>query len=91
MDAKVKERVIRIATDLFLRHGIKAITMDYIAGQLGMSKRTLYEIFKDKDSLLLSCVQYVDEERAKDAEEIKKGLPIPLNYFFLYIKGLYKN
>ena len=72
MDAKVKERVIRIATDLFLRYGIKAITMDYIAGQLGMSKRTLYEIFKDKDSLLLSCVQHVDEERVKEVEEIKK-------------------
>ena len=60
MDANVKERVIKTAANLFVRHGIKAITMDYIAGQMGMSKRTLYENFKDKDSLLLSCIYYLE-------------------------------
>ncbi|HIU54190.1 MAG TPA: TetR/AcrR family transcriptional regulator [Candidatus Gallibacteroides avistercoris] len=91
MDAKVKERVIRIATDLFLRYGIKAITMDYIAGQLGMSKRTLYEIFKDKDSLLLSCVQHVDEERVKEVEEIKKKTTNSIELFLsVYQRSLQK-
>lgn len=83
MDANVKERVIKTAANLFVRHGIKAITMDYIAGQMGMSKRTLYENFKDKDSLLLSCIQYLDEEGKKEVDEIKKKSTNSIEFFLL--------
>lgn len=83
MDANVKERVIKTAASLFVRHGIKAITMDYIAGQMGMSKRTLYENFKDKDSLLLSCIQYLDEEGKKEVDEIKKKSTNTTEFFLL--------
>ncbi len=83
MDANVKERVIKTAANLFVRHGIKAITMDYIAGQMGMSKRTLYENFKDKDSLLLSCIQYLDEEGKKEVDEIKKKSTNSIEIFLL--------
>ncbi len=83
MDANVKERVIQTAANLFVRHGIKAITMDYIAGQMGMSKRTLYENFKDKDSLLLSCIQYMDEENRKEMEEIRKKSANSIEFFLL--------
>ena len=83
MDANVKERVIKTAANLFVRHGIKAITMDYIAGQMGMSKRTLYENFKDKDSLLLSCIQYLDEEGKKEVEEIRKKSTNSIEFFLL--------
>lgn len=83
MDANVKERVIKTAANLFVRHGIKAITMDYIAGQMGMSKRTLYENFKDKDSLLLSCIQYLDEEGKKEVEKIRKKSTNSIEFFLL--------
>lgn len=83
MDANVKERVIKTAANLFVRHGIKAITMDYIAGQMGMSKRTLYENFKDKDSLLLSCIQYLDEEGKKEVDEIRKKSTNSIEFFLL--------
>lgn len=72
MDASLKERVVKTAANLFVRHGIKAITMDYIASQMGMSKRTLYENFRDKDTLLLSCVQFMDDETEKETDEIEK-------------------
>ena len=34
--------------DLFTKYGIKSVTMDFIAEELGVSKRTIYELFKDK-------------------------------------------
>lgn len=40
-------RIIEQATPMFLHYGIKAVTMDMIAARLGMSKRTLYENFKE--------------------------------------------
>ena len=54
MTNDLKQRIIETSFALFLRHGIKSITMDYIASQVGISKRTLYELFKDKDQLVLS-------------------------------------
>jgi AcrR family transcriptional regulator len=41
---------------LFFRNGVKSMTMSDIANELGISKRTLYEIFQDKEELLDECI-----------------------------------
>lgn len=47
-----KERIIVQTSKMFVEQGIKAVRMDDIARELGVSKRTLYELFSDKESLL---------------------------------------
>jgi TetR/AcrR family transcriptional regulator, cholesterol catabolism regulator len=47
-----KQRIVEEAALMFRTYGIRAVTMDMLANQLGMSKRTIYEVFKDKDELL---------------------------------------
>lgn len=54
MDYKV--RITEEAAVLFMKYGIRAVTMDSIAHHLGMSKRTIYEQFADKDELLMSVI-----------------------------------
>ena len=56
-------RIIEQATPMFLHYGIKAVTMDMIAARLGMSKRTLYENFKEKNELLLACLEKAEDDR----------------------------
>lgn len=73
MDAELKLRIIRKASELFLAHGIRAITMDFIATETGISKRTLYEIFADKDSLLIKTLEYQEEQNGKEREESAKN------------------
>lgn len=73
MILNLKERVIIKASSLFIRCGIKSVTMDYIAGQLGISKRTLYENFKDKDELLLECLKYIDTKNREELTRIMIG------------------
>ncbi|GHV58820.1 TetR family transcriptional regulator [Bacteroidia bacterium] len=53
---ELKERILNEAGILFFKNGIKSVTMSDIAESLGISKRTLYEVFRDKDDLLESCV-----------------------------------
>jgi AcrR family transcriptional regulator len=53
---ELKERILQEAGILFFNNGIKSVTMSDIAESLGISKRTLYEVFRDKDELLESCV-----------------------------------
>ncbi len=51
-----KERILLKAQELFMRFGIRSVSMDDIANQLGMSKKTLYQFFADKDELVDAVV-----------------------------------
>jgi AcrR family transcriptional regulator len=64
-----KERILEKATDLFMRYGIRSITMDEIAAQLGISKKTIYQFFTDKDAM----VEAVMNEEMKRNEEGCRG------------------
>jgi AcrR family transcriptional regulator len=50
------ERIILGGEELFLKAGIKSITMDDVAKHLGMSKKTIYQFFKDKNELVVALV-----------------------------------
>jgi len=49
---EMKERIINGAMELFMRYGIKSITMDDLASYLGVSKKTIYQYVKDKNDLV---------------------------------------
>jgi AcrR family transcriptional regulator len=51
------ERIISGGEELFLKAGIKSVTMDDIAKHLGMSKKTIYQFFKDKNELVFALVR----------------------------------
>ncbi|MCR5712399.1 MAG: TetR/AcrR family transcriptional regulator [Prevotella sp.] len=59
----LKERILETAMTAFAQYGIRAVKMDDIASGLSISKRTLYEIYGDKESLLLACVKKKHEEK----------------------------
>lgn len=46
---------------MFYQHGIRKVKMDDIAKRLRISKRTVYEIYADKEDLLLEVLQHSDE------------------------------
>lgn len=52
----IKERIIAHTTGMFARCGVKSVRMDDIASEMGISKRTIYEIFCDKENLIMECL-----------------------------------
>lgn len=71
-EMELKDRIIEESTKLFLQHGLKSIRMDDIASHMGISKRTLYELFRDRENLVLNCIGYFyDCQYAKHNEHIK--------------------
>lgn len=50
----IREKILDGAGNLFIKEGIRVVTMDAIAQSLGISKRTIYENFKDKEDLIHS-------------------------------------
>lgn len=73
----MRERIQQKAEELFHRYGIRSITMDEIAAQLGISKKTIYQSFSDKDELVTAVFDkhmvenkekcLADREKSKDA------------------------
>lgn len=55
---ELREKILEGTIEAFNQKGIK-FTMDDIAGTLGMSKKTIYMVFHDKEELLLAMVDYV--------------------------------
>jgi AcrR family transcriptional regulator len=51
-----KERILIKAEELFMQYGIRSVSMDDIANNLGMSKKTLYQYYTDKDELVDAVV-----------------------------------
>ena len=52
MTADLKNSILQKTENLFLKYGIKSVTMDDIARELGISKKTLYQFFENKTDLL---------------------------------------
>jgi AcrR family transcriptional regulator len=52
-----QEKILKKSLELFFKYGIKRVTMDDIAKELGMSKKTIYQYHKEKDDLVYQlCV-----------------------------------
>jgi hypothetical protein len=66
----LRERVIAAGQELFHKRGIRAVTMDDVSHQLHISKRTLYQLFDTKESLLLACQQKAMAEHQQQIEHI---------------------
>ncbi len=65
-----RERILQGAEELFFSRGIKSVTMDDIAQSLGMSKKTIYASFSDKDEIVLMMMRAKLEEDKKEISAI---------------------
>lgn len=67
----LKERIITITIQQTTQVGVSSTTMDHIARLCGISKRTLYELFPDKLTLLTEAMRYsINKQRTKLSEII---------------------
>jgi TetR/AcrR family transcriptional regulator, cholesterol catabolism regulator len=65
-----KQRILEEAATMFRTYGIRSVTMDMLANQLGMSKRTIYELFNDKDELLHGVLIWMREKQSEVMNKI---------------------
>lgn len=68
-----RQKVIITVARIISDYGVKGLKIDEIASELGMSKRTIYENFKDKKDIIAACVDYMVEQRMKREDEILKN------------------
>ena len=85
---ELRERIVCAATLLFQQHGIKQVRMDDVASKLGISKKTLYGAFADKEAILLEVVKLTSASLCTGIKEILASSSNVVEQIFLLYKRI---
>lgn len=85
---EVKERILTKAADLFMRYGIRSITMDEIAAQLGISKKTIYQFFTDKDDMVSAVIDEEIRRNENECNQFRQDARDAVHQVFLALESL---
>lgn len=83
-----REIIIECASKMFVAQGVKAVRMDDIAQELSMSKRTLYELFGDKEELLYQSLLHFLVEGHKRRNEQCRSVENSLEIMLLCLRDM---
>lgn len=75
---------------MFLRYGIRSVSMDDIATQLGMSKKTIYQFFSEKDELVTAVMDDEVNHTQHKCEMCKKNARNAVEEIFLTLERMYE-
>ncbi|MDD3789819.1 MAG: TetR/AcrR family transcriptional regulator [Petrimonas sp.] len=82
----IKNRIVKQAGNLYYQYGIKNTSMDELASSLGISKRTIYENFKDKEEILLYYLKQLRDERNTAFQEFLQESDNIIEFFIRIIE-----
>jgi TetR/AcrR family transcriptional regulator, cholesterol catabolism regulator len=71
-----KEDILKQAGELYFKFGIKSVTMDDVASELGSSKKTLYQHFKDKADLISQVIDYYIKNPQFSLNNVEHGMQL---------------
>jgi AcrR family transcriptional regulator len=72
-----EEKILVGAEELFFKYGIRSVTMDDIAKHLGMSKKTIYQYYKEKDEIIHKLMQaHIKKDECTFSESYEKAANI---------------
>lgn len=91
---EIQERIAQKAHDLFLRYGVRSISMDEIASHLGISKKTIYQVYADKNALVNRVAEMVICNNTRESALIRATSRNPVHEILVakdLVKGMLNN
>jgi len=79
IEMEPQEKILKTSLELFFKYGIKHVTMDEIAKELGMSKKTIYQFYKEKDDLVNQLCGIELKEQEKQFDDMNKTAKDPIH------------
>ncbi|MFP4089015.1 MAG: TetR/AcrR family transcriptional regulator [Cyclobacteriaceae bacterium] len=67
-----KEHIAKAAEDLFMAYGVRSVTMDDISKRLSISKKTIYQYYRDKDEIVCLVTERVLQKEKEKMDAIKE-------------------
>lgn len=68
----IRQNIITTAEELFIRYGFKRVTMDDIAREMTMSKKTIYQFFKDKNEMVCAVTEEHLQREEMQMEQLER-------------------
>ncbi len=87
----IKEQILLTAFDLFSQYGVRSVSMDDIAHNMSISKRTIYEFFEDKEALLIEGMKLNSKHLSLHIEQLEKEPYTVMEVILLFYEELLKN
>jgi AcrR family transcriptional regulator len=81
-------RILLKARDLMLQSGLRQVTMDDLAQELGISKKTIYQYYKDKDDLVKAVVNLELKEHEITCKDCKSKAENAIHEMFLLMENM---
>lgn len=88
MKSKIRDRIIEAAEKRFSQYGFRKVTVDDIASDLGISKKTLYLHFKSKEAIAWAVKERMHRDIDKLLQRAKREIPDPIERFKKIIAGV---
>ncbi len=85
-----KDKILPIVFELYMKYGIKSISMDDISRALGISKKSLYEVIKGKDELVHQIVHFHISNERKETQVIIEKSSNAIEVMFLTTRHVLK-
>jgi AcrR family transcriptional regulator len=86
----MENRILLKARELMVLNGVRYMTMDDLANQLGISKKTIYQFYKDKESLVLSVVELELEEQRLMCSKSHENADNAVHEMFMVLEDIQK-
>ncbi len=80
---ETQDKILKTSLELFFKYGIKRVTMDDIARELGMSKKTIYQFYKEKDDLVSQLCKIELDKQLKEFSTLQHEAIDPLHEILL--------
>jgi AcrR family transcriptional regulator len=91
MGINMKNQILTKATDMFLTLGFKSVTMDDIASEMSISKKTIYHHFSNKDNLIKEVTTNLFDTISCGIDEIILANKNPIEELFIIKDFVFKN
>jgi AcrR family transcriptional regulator len=85
---ETKTRILEKSTEQFMRYGIRSVSMDDIASLLGISKKTIYQYFADKEELVDAVMQEEEKRTHKDCSHCRVHAVDAVEEMFLAMRQI---
>ena len=87
----MKERILAEAEQLFWRYGVRSVTMEDIARPLGISKKTIYQHFTDKEDILCQVMQTKIAQDQSEMSCMAIETANPIEELMMVMEMMHKN
>ncbi len=84
----MENRILLKARELMVLNGVRFVTMDDLANQLGISKKTIYQFYKDKEALVFAVVDLELEEQSLKCKRSQENADNAVHEMFLLLEDI---